>query len=89
MKNEWLILFLGFCVLGTAISVVYTKHETRKLFVELNGLYKERDEMNVQWGQLQLEQSTLATHGRIESNARDKLKMINPEYENIFIVNPK
>ena len=44
--------------------------------------------MNVQWGRLQLEQSTLVTHSRIEKTAKEKLKMVTPEYKDILIVRP-
>ena len=50
------------------------KHEARNRFNELQQLTRERDELDIEWGQLQLEQSTWATHGRVESVARDDLK---------------
>jgi len=84
-----LLVFLAALVLASSLAVVYAKHQSRKLFVELDGLKKERDEMNVEWGRLQLEQSTLATHGRIERAAKKNLNMVTPEYEQILIVRPK
>ena len=83
-----LVIVLALVVLASSLGVVYTKHQSRKLFVELDTLKKERDEMNVEWGQLQLEQSTLATHGRIERAAKKRLGMETPEYEQILIVKP-
>ena len=83
-----LVMVLALIVLASSLGVVYTKHQSRKLFVELDVLKKERDEMNVEWGQLQLEQSTLATHGRIERAAKKRLGMETPEYEQILIVKP-
>ena len=83
-----LVMILAMLVLASSLGVVYAKHETRKLFVELDSLKKERDEMNVEWGRLQLEQSTLATHGRIERAAKKRLGMKTPEYERILIVRP-
>ena len=88
MKDGWLVTSLAIAVLVSSLGVVYTKHESRKLFVELDTLKKERDEINVEWGRLQLEQSTLATHGRIERAAKKRLNMETPEYEKIFIVRP-
>ncbi|HKK06105.1 MAG TPA: cell division protein FtsL [Gammaproteobacteria bacterium] len=79
---------LAAAVFVSAIAVVYAKHESRKLFVELQGLQQKRDAMNVEWGQLQLEQSTWATHGRIERVARNKLGMVVPAHENVVIVKP-
>lgn len=79
---------LAFLVLASSLGVVYSKHESRKLFVDLDSLKKERDEINVEWGRLQLEQSTLATHSRIEKTAKQRLKMVTPEYEQVLIVRP-
>ncbi len=83
-----IVTVLAVLVLVSALAVVYTRHEARKLFVELDTLQKQRDEMNVEWGRLQIEQSTLATNGRIEKYARKKLSMVTPEYEQIIIVRP-
>lgn len=83
-----LVTFLALIVLASSLGVIYTKHQSRKLFVELDTLQKERDEMNVEWGRLQLEQSTLATHGRIERTAKQRLDMVTPEYKQILIVKP-
>lgn len=80
------LLVLG--VIATALGDVYTKHQSRKLFVELQSLEAERDEMNIEWGQLQLEQSTWATHGRVEELARTQLKMTMPAPEAVVIVRP-
>jgi len=50
-------VFAVVCVMS-AIALVYTKHESRKLFVDLETLTHERDQLNIEWGQLQIEQST-------------------------------
>ena len=67
------MVFAVVCVMS-AMALIYTKHESRKLFVELETLTTERDELNIEWGQLQIEQSTWATHGRIdhEPGRKDK-----------------
>jgi len=79
---------LALAVFASALAVVYAKHENRRLFVELQGLQTARDEMNVEWGQLQLEQSTLATHARIDAAARTQLDMIAPAPDTVVIVRP-
>ena len=79
---------LSLAVLGTAIGVVYTKHESRKLFAQLQSMQKVRDHLNVEWGRLQLEQSTWATHGRIERLAHNRLGMIMPAPSAVVIVKP-
>jgi cell division protein FtsL len=78
-------VFAVVCVLSS-IALVYTKHESRKLFVELEGLTHERDELNIEWGQLQIEQSTWATHARIEQVAADDLQLTRPDTTEIFVI---
>ena len=78
-------VFAVVCVL-TSIALVYTKHESRKLFVELEGLTHERDDLNIEWGQLQIEQSTWATHARIERVATDDLSLVRPEATEIYVI---
>ena len=66
-------------ILVSALGVVYAKHTSRKLFVELQQLESKRDAMNIEWGQLQLEQSTMTTHGQVELFARERMGMRTPE----------
>jgi len=73
-------------VLVMALSVVYTKHMNRKYFTEWQKLQKERDEMNIEWGQLQLEKSTFATSSEIEKSAREQLGMDQPVKKEIIVV---
>ncbi len=77
--------FAVFCVLS-ALALVYTKHESRKLFVELEALTHERDELNIEWGQLQIEQSTWSTHARIEQVATEDLSLVRPEATKIYVI---
>jgi cell division protein FtsL len=67
---------------------VYAKHQSRKLFVELQALGYEKDTMDVEWGQLQLEQGTLTTQGRVEQAARTRLGMTSPAPDAVVIVKP-
>lgn len=88
MKSQWVVASLLLAVIASALGVVYSKHESRKLFVQLQGLEKERDRMDIEWGKMQLEQSTWATHARIERLARKKLDMTIPEAKNVVIIRP-
>ena len=56
------------------------------LFVELGEQKQARDALNVQFGQLQLERSAWATHGRIERVAREKLKMSIPSQQSVVLI---
>ena len=51
-------------------------------------MHKARDDMDIEWGQLQLEQSTLATHSRVEKTASTKLGMVIPESKQVVILQP-
>ncbi len=66
-------------VLGSALTVIYVKHQSRVLFAELRSVQKEQDRQVIEWGRLQLQNSTLATHSNVESRARKDLKMKLPE----------
>ena len=61
-----------------ALSVVSSNHRARKLFTELEATQKHMRDLEVEWGQLQLEQSTVAAHVRVEKLARDRLGMKVP-----------
>jgi cell division protein FtsL len=86
-RQPFLLVFVFalMCVLSS-IALVYTKHESRKLFVELEGLTHKRDELNIEWGQLQIEQSTWATHARIERVATDDLSLVRPKATDIYVI---
>jgi cell division protein FtsL len=79
------MVFAVVCVMS-AIALIYTKHESRKLFVELEQLTTERDELNIEWGQLQIEQSTWATHARIERVASEDLSLARPKPSEIYVI---
>jgi cell division protein FtsL len=75
-------------IIVTSLAVVYSRHQDRKLFIELQALGYEKDAMDVEYGQLQLEQSTLTTHGKVEHAARTRLGMINPAPQQMQIIKP-
>ncbi len=75
-------------IMASAVGVIYAKHRNRMLYVDLRELESQRDDLNIDWGRLQLEQSTWATHGRIEAVARKKLGMRNLDYNEVVIVRP-
>ena len=82
------MLLLIFMVLLSALGLVYSKYQSRKLFVHLQALEVKRDALNIEWGRLLLEQSTLATPTRVERIARERLGMRAPAPETIVIVAP-
>lgn len=85
--KEWLImLVLLAAVLITSLGVVYTQYCSRQLFMEMQVLLKQQDELFTQFGQLQLEQSTWSTHGRVEGIAREKLTMRIPRIGDVKMI---
>ena len=72
----------------TAIAVVFARHEHRQLFIALTGLERARDELNIEFGRLQLEQATWAESNRIDQVARTRLGMVFPETRDIVVVRP-
>jgi cell division protein FtsL len=70
----------------SAIGVVFARHEHRQLFIALTKLEKARDELNIEFGRLQLEQATWAESNRIDQVARMRLGMKFPEASDIVVV---
>ncbi len=81
-------LILLAAVLISALAVVSTNHRARKLITEFEREQERMRALDVEWGQLQLEQSTWATHARIEQIARDKLGMHAPRPAQLLILQP-
>lgn len=73
--SRGLLVLLIAANVASALAVVRSRHGNRTEFVELQQLEAQRDALEVEWGQLQLEQSAWATHGRIEQLARRELNM--------------
>lgn len=85
-RLSWSMAVLVAGIVFSAFGVVVSSHYARMLFVELQALEQQRDELNMEWGQLQIEQSTWATHGRIESVARDELELVIPDTDRIRVL---
>ena len=78
MLRVVLLLVLVAAVVASAIGVVHARHESRRHFIELNRLTNERDNLDFEFGRLQLEQATWAENNRIEQIARGRLGMVSP-----------
>ena len=77
---------LFFALMASAIGLVTSQHKARKLFIELQQHKETAKSLDIEWSQLQLEQSTWAMHSRLEQVARDMLHMHVPETKHIQIV---
>jgi cell division protein FtsL len=83
-----LVAVLWVAVLASSLGVVYGKQEARNRFNDLQKLIAQRDDLDIAWGQLQLEQSTWATQSRVERVAQEDLDMRTPLASELRIVQP-
>jgi cell division protein FtsL len=91
LSNRMLVVataILWVAALASAAGAIYSKHRARQLFVELERLNVRRDNLEIEWGQLQLEQSAWSTHAFVENVADTKLKMGMPPPKDIELVSP-
>jgi cell division protein FtsL len=80
------LLVLLIAVIASAIGVVYSIQQSRELFVELTRLGNERDDLNFEFGRLELEQATWAENNRVEQIARGRLGMVSPDPAEIVVI---
>jgi cell division protein FtsL len=83
-----LVPVLWVAALGSAAGDVWCKHRTRGMFMQLQQLTEQRDNLDIEWGQLQLEQSAWSQHAFVENVAGNRLHMATPPAQEIKIVSP-
>jgi cell division protein FtsL len=88
MSLRVIVVVLILANLISAIGVVHARYRHRQLFVELSLLEKGRDELNIEFSRLQLEQATWAESNRVDQIARTRLGMKTPEPADIVVVRP-
>lgn len=79
---------LWLAVLASAAGAIYCEHRARELFIQLEALNARRDNLQIEWGQLQLEQSAWSSHAFVERVASTRLHMAIPAPQNIEVVSP-
>jgi cell division protein FtsL len=79
------LILLG-VLIACALALVTSQHRARKLFTELEAEQEIAKQLDVEWGQLQLEQSTWAMHSRVEKIASGTLRMRVPEPARVRLV---
>jgi cell division protein FtsL len=82
-------LLLFAALILCALSLVNSQHQSRKLFAALEEQNEKTKQLDIEYGQLQLEQSTWAMHARIEKIAAQQLRMKAPEARRIQVVPPR
>jgi len=78
---------LSMVLLMTSLAVIYSKYNSRLVFIEIEKQEKALDDFEVEWVQMQLEQTTLLEENQVELAARKKL-LIMPLRENIISIKP-
>lgn len=88
----WLKRFFILCLLLScfisSLALIWVRHENRLLFIELQKLQQQNDQLSETWGRLQLEQSSWAQHQRIERIAREQLQMTFPSPQQTIVIKP-
>lgn len=75
-------------LLVSALAVIYSKYQSRLIFIEIQKQERALDQYEVEWGQLQLELTTLAEQNRVEQVAKEQLKLVMPLREKIVYIKP-
>lgn len=86
--SRLLLIILLACTVASAIGVVFVRHRHQQTFIELSRAERMRDDINLEFGRLQLEQATLAEANRVDRITREKLGMKFPEAGDIVVVRP-
>ena len=82
------VTLLGVAVFLSALALIDARPQNRVLFEQLQQLDQQRDQLNIEWGRLLLEQSTWSTHAYIEQSATQKLGMSTPPSSQVLVVKP-
>ena len=87
-SNKWYrrAFFLFLLVSLSGLGEVYLEHQKRILFIEYQGLIKERDALKTEWKRIQVELSELSSGLRLENIARSKVNMRIPNPSDINII---
>jgi cell division protein FtsL len=79
-------LMLAAVLMVCALATVQAQHRARSLFIETESLVREARELEVEWGKLQLEQSSLAESKRVEELAKTQLGLVTPAIDKIWLL---
>lgn len=83
MRQAVTLLVAAVIVFASAVELVVYRHDSRKLFVELQNLRETKQNLDREWGQLLLEQATWGTRIRVEKLAHERLGMLVPGTERV------
>ena len=81
------LVVLYIMVITAALWLVQNRHTSRQLFMELQALEKERDQLSAEWSRLKLEQSSILNQIRVDNRAKSELGMQKPSAAQIKVIN--
>ncbi len=87
-KDSLLLIVLLPVLLMTALAVIYCKNRSRSLFIEIEKNERALDQYEIEWGQMQLELTTLAEQNRVEAVAKARLKLAMPARDQVIYIKP-
>ncbi|WAR45226.1 cell division protein FtsL [Methylomonas rapida] len=87
VRNILLSILIAMLMLS-AIAVIYSKYQSRQLFIEIQKKEKQLEDYEVEWGRLQLELTTLTEENRVEIEARSRLMLTLPAQNEIVYIKP-
>lgn len=88
-KSFYMLVVLLAAVLVSAFAVIYSTNSYRSTFSQVEQEEQQSHFLQVQWGQLLLEQASLATPARVEVLAIEQLKMTLPNSKNTFLLHAR
>ena len=86
--SVFLLAVLVLATIATAVGVAHARQQHRLAYAEFNRLLEERDELNIEFSRLQLEQATWSEPNRIEQVATERLGMQFPEAADVVVLRP-
>ena len=86
--NRYAIISAGLAVavVASALGYIDVRHQVREQVTALERLITQQQALTVEYGRLQLEESTLAAPGMIERTARTQLNMYLPPAAQIQVL---
>ncbi len=85
-RGFWLNVMLLLAVVGSSLSVVWVSHKQRELIAKIHQQSKTQNELQVEWGKLLLERSTVGSLAEVDEAATIKLGMVSPAPDKINVV---
>ena len=84
--SRFTAVVLLLATIASGMMLVYSRHQARVLYQQLEALSSQHDEQQIEWGRLQLEQATWSENSRIEQIARDRLGLDFPEQTKVVVI---